>query len=79
MARGTEENGIPLRAAAMRVRRRVRRVIVRTQVGFHFDDSPYQELPPSCPSDENLAEEKRRDLLRRSFKKAAREQAAGGL
>jgi hypothetical protein len=60
----------------MRVRRRIGRLPVRSQVGLDFDNAPGNELPLWGPSDKYLAKEKPRHALRRRLKKGAAQQLA---
>ena len=55
--RRPEQHLIPRRGAAMRMRRRISRFPVRSQIGLHFDDASGNELPrwvsfgqESCPA-----------------------------
>jgi len=72
---GAKKDAVTWSGAAMGVSGRVGRVVVRAQVGFDFDDPPCQHAGVRSMR-ENLAQQARGYMLRRSLKESAGEQAA---
>jgi len=71
MARGAKDNGVARCGAMISVSCRIGRLVVRAQVGFHFDDSACQDARGGS-RDQEFAEQARSHALRRLLKKGAR-------
>lgn len=71
----TEKDLVPWCGAAMRVRSRIGWVVVRTEICLNFD-YPTRHDAAGNAMDKQLSEKPWRNLLRRIFKEAARQQLA---
>ena len=72
MARGAKDDGVARCRATIGVSGRVRRVVVRAQVGLRLNDSAGQDAT-GWSMDEQLAEQARSHALRRLLKEGARQ------
>lgn len=80
MAGRSEEHKVARRGSAMRMCRRVRRVVVRAKVGLDLDNASGQWLAGlRIDGDQNLAQKLWSDFFRRIFKEFARNQPPGKL
>ena len=75
VAGGTEEDLIARSGSAVRVRGGVRNGVVRSEIGFDFDDTASDRAARGLMN-EQFAEEARRDQLRWRLVKAARQGVA---
>ena len=78
MAGGAEENLVARGRPAMGVRRRIGRIVVRTEICFDFDDSAGKRGPAAGrQGNQQLAEQARGNQLRRVLEERTRQQTAG--
>ncbi len=73
MPRGSKQHLISRRRSTKRMRRRIGRLLVRSQIGLNFDDPPSQPSRTSAPR-EYLPQQPPRHALRRRLKEAALQQ-----
>ena len=78
MTRGAKEDAISRRGAAMGVGSRVRRIVMRTQIGFRLNNPPGKQTNTSAVH-QHLSQQPRSYPLRRRLKEGARQQPTYGV